>query len=125
MEINTDKLMNRKGISLGSLALGIGIGLCLGGVTALLAAPQSGAKTRAMIGDQSGKIKDRVVDMAGSTRDRVTSTAGNVRDQAMKMIGRNPSETRMASASSPKESKQQLYREEKIMESDIKKTYDL
>ena len=75
--------------SFGTLLSGFLIGGLIGATVALLAAPQSGAETRAMIGDKASEWRDRAVDMASDTRDRAGKMVSSARDQAVGVLNRS------------------------------------
>jgi gas vesicle protein len=74
--------------SVGSLLSGFLIGGLIGAAVALLAAPQSGSETRAMIGDRASELRDRATDIATDTRDRATKVIASARDQATDVINK-------------------------------------
>ena len=74
--------------SFGSLLSGFIIGGLIGAGVALLAAPQSGAETRAVIGDKASELKDKAVQTASDTRDRAGKMISSARDQASDAINR-------------------------------------
>jgi gas vesicle protein len=74
--------------SFGSLLSGFLIGGMIGAAVALLAAPQSGSETRAVIGDKASELKDRAVDVASDTRDRAAKVIATARDQATGAINK-------------------------------------
>ncbi len=74
--------------SFGSLLSGFLIGGLIGATVALMTAPQSGAETRAMIGDRANEMRDRAVNMANDTRDRATKAIASARDQATDVINK-------------------------------------
>lgn len=59
---------------------GFVIGGVAGGLVALLSAPQSGLKTRALIRDKSVEIKDRVVDRIQDTRAQAVQRVDKVKE---------------------------------------------
>jgi len=71
-----------------SLLAGIGVGILLGGVVALLIAPQTGEQTRAQIresaDDALGRLREsmeelrvKVEDLASTTRDAISGRVGD------------------------------------------------
>jgi gas vesicle protein len=74
--------------SFGSMLSGFLIGGMIGAAVALLAAPQSGADTRAMIGDKANEIRGRAADVASDTRDRATKVIASARDQANDVLNK-------------------------------------
>ena len=72
--------------SFGSLFSGFLIGGLIGAGVALLSAPQSGAETRAMLGDQANQLRDRAMEAASDTRDRAGKAISTARDQANDVI---------------------------------------
>jgi gas vesicle protein len=74
--------------SFGSMLSGFLIGGMIGAAVALLAAPQSGVETRAMIGDRANELRGRAVDVASDTRDRATKVIASARNQATDVISK-------------------------------------
>ena len=74
--------------SYGSLMSGFLIGGLIGAGVALLTAPQSGAETRAIIGDKANEMRDRAMEKASETRDKAGKTLSSARDQASDMINK-------------------------------------
>jgi gas vesicle protein len=74
--------------SFGSLLSGFLIGGMIGAAVALLAAPQSGMETRAMIGDRANELRDRATNIASDTRDRATKVIASARDQATDVVNK-------------------------------------
>lgn len=90
MAMETEYIETRRGISLGSLFLGILIGAVAGGVATLLLAPKSGPETRALLRGKAietqqmlqSRVRDvtervsRVGQCITSGGEKATSTAG-------------------------------------------------
>jgi gas vesicle protein len=74
--------------SFGSMLSGFMIGGLIGAAVVLLAAPQSGSETRAIIGDKANEYKGRAVDAAAGTRDRASKVIASARDQAAGAINK-------------------------------------
>ncbi len=74
--------------SFGSLLSGFIIGGLIGAGVALLSAPQSGAETRAMLGDEASQMRDTAMQAASDTRDRAGKMISNARDQATDVINK-------------------------------------
>jgi gas vesicle protein len=75
-----------------SFLISLMVGSLIGAGVALLMAPQSGDKTRALIRDKSIELKDKALETAESTRDRAEKTLGdvsqNTRDRANELMKR-------------------------------------
>jgi len=67
---------NKKKIS--SFLISLVMGSLIGAGVALLMAPQSGDKTRALIKDKSNELRDKALETAESTRDRAEKTLGDI-----------------------------------------------
>jgi gas vesicle protein len=71
-------------------AIGFGIGLLagavIGGVIALLYAPQSGKETRQMIREKTGNAVDAIKEKAGDVIDTVKETASEVNKKGQAVI---------------------------------------
>lgn len=59
---------------------GFVIGGVAGGLVALLNAPQSGLKTRALIRDKSAELKERAVDRVQDTRTQAVQLVDNLKE---------------------------------------------
>ena len=79
--------------SFGSMLSGFLIGGLIGAAVALLAAPQSGEETRAMIGDKANELKSRAADMAQETKDRAQKVIATARDQASEVMSKTKDKT--------------------------------
>ena len=75
-----------------TLLLGIGIGALVGTGIALLAAPQSGAQTRKLIGEKGAALKTKAASTVASTVTETRSCAnellGTVRTRATELTAR-------------------------------------
>lgn len=67
---------NKKKIS--SFLISLVMGSIIGAGVALLMAPQSGDKTRALIKDKSNELRDKALETAENTRDRAGKTLGDI-----------------------------------------------
>ena len=74
--------MDQKRKSVGSLFIGILIGSLVGASVALLAAPQSGKKTRTLILDKGTELRDRASSTVQDTRGKAGDVISKVRDRA-------------------------------------------
>ena len=83
---NREIIIKRGGF--GSLFSGFLIGGLIGAGVALLSAPQSGAETRALLGDRANQWRDRAMVAASDTRDRAGKAISTARDQANDVISR-------------------------------------
>ena len=63
-----------------SLLAGIGVGVLIGGVTALLLAPQSGNQTRTQIRETADDALNRLRDSMDDLKHRVEEVAQNARE---------------------------------------------
>lgn len=63
-----------------SLLAGIGVGVIIGGVTALLLAPQSGLQTRAQIRESADDALNRLRDSMDDLKHRVEEVAQTARE---------------------------------------------
>jgi gas vesicle protein len=82
MAADIDLVQNRTGIAVGSLLIGVLIGAVVGGVAALLLAPQSGNETQRMIRDRAMQTGQMFQDRYNTIRDRVSKTGSNMRSRA-------------------------------------------
>lgn len=73
-----------------SFGLGMLGGAVIGGVVALLYAPKSGKETRALIGEEVGKVKDVV----GEKVDTVRQTVGEKADTIKQNVGEKVTKAR-------------------------------
>jgi len=80
--------MERKGSSIGLLFIGILIGSLVGSGIALLAAPQSGEKTRLMLRDKGVELKNRASTTVQDTRVKANDMITKVRSRAEEIAGR-------------------------------------
>jgi gas vesicle protein len=80
--------MERKGNSIGVLAIGILIGSVVGTGVALLAAPQSGEKTRTMLREKGMELKTRASTTVQETRVKAEDVVSKVRSRAEELAGR-------------------------------------
>jgi len=80
--------MERKGNSIGVLAIGILIGSVVGTGVALLAAPQSGEKTRNMLREKGMELKTRASSTVQETRGKAEDVVSKVRSRAEELAGR-------------------------------------
>ena len=75
----------------GTIFFGMFIGGVIGAIVMLLAAPQSGEQTRAMIRDKGDVIKKEISSKVQDTRDRAGMLVTQVRDQGGQLAQRmNP-----------------------------------
>jgi gas vesicle protein len=79
-----------KGDGLISLLTGIGVGVVLGGVVALLLAPQSGSQTRTQLRDSVDEALTRLRDSMEELRVKVEEAAANARDAVTSRRGAAP-----------------------------------
>ena len=83
--------MGQKSNSIGILFLGVLIGSVVGTSVALLAAPQSGEKTRMMLREKGMELKNRASSTMQDTRVKAGDVVSKVRSRAEEMAGRiNP-----------------------------------
>ena len=80
--------MERKGNSIGFLFIGILIGILAGTGIALLAAPQSGEKTRGMLREKGVELKNRASTTVQETRVKAEDAVSKVRSRAEELAGR-------------------------------------
>lgn len=84
---------NKKKIS--SFIISLVIGSLIGAGVALLMAPQSGDKTRALIKDKSNELRGKALVTAENTRDRAEKTLGDLsnttRERANELMKRGQS----------------------------------
>jgi gas vesicle protein len=80
--------MNEKGSMLGGLVIGLLAGALIGAAAALLAAPQAGDQTRAMIREKGGVIRDRATTTVRDTRTRADAVLNEVRNRSQEFAGR-------------------------------------
>ncbi len=73
------------GAGMGGLFVGILIGAALGGILALLFAPQKGNETREMIRNRYGQMRDVVRGAAQDTAETAEKTAEQMRQSASEM----------------------------------------
>jgi gas vesicle protein len=66
-----DNGMNNAGNSMGTFFLGLAVGAIVGGVTALLLAPQPGTDTRTMLKDRFSRMRDMVRSRAQEAAEKV------------------------------------------------------
>jgi gas vesicle protein len=66
----------------GAFLIGFVMGTLVGGITALLLAPQSGDETRTLIHDRSIELKDKAVEKAEAARIKAEAAAADARSRA-------------------------------------------
>jgi gas vesicle protein len=76
------RVVVKKGGGFGSMFSGFILGSLIGATVALLAAPQSGEETRAMIRDRASDMRDQAMDMADQTKNKAQQMASDIKDQA-------------------------------------------
>ncbi len=109
MDKKTKRMLKGFGFFLGGLAVGAAV--------ALMIAPQSGERTRDMLSEKSGELKDKAANIAKDTRDRAQQTIGQVRNKA---------EDQLKSAKAEgNDSKKELKRKLEIMEEVNNPSYPL
>jgi gas vesicle protein len=80
--------MEQKASSIGTLAIGILIGSVVGTGVALLAAPQSGEKTRTMLREKGIELKSRASTTVQETRVKAEDVVSKVRSRAEELASR-------------------------------------
>jgi gas vesicle protein len=80
--------MVQKRNSIGVLAIGILIGSVVGTSVALLAAPQSGEKTRSMLREKGVELKSRASTTVQETRVKAEDVVSKVRTRAEELASR-------------------------------------
>ena len=73
------------GAGVGGLFMGVMIGALIGGVVALLFAPQPGAQTREMVRDRFGQFRDVFRGAASDVSDTAEKAAGQMKQAAGEM----------------------------------------
>jgi gas vesicle protein len=68
----------------GSFMLGILAGAVVGGITALLLAPKSGAETRQMIRDRAMDTRDMIAQRASDTREAIQNRVTDIKQRAIR-----------------------------------------
>ena len=82
---------DRDSSGLVALLAGIGVGVLIGGATALLLAPQSGAQTRAQIRDNADEALHKLRDSMEDLKTKVEEVAANAKDAVARRGGATPS----------------------------------
>ena len=80
--------MAQKRNSMGVLAIGILIGCVVGTSVALLAAPQSGEKTRTLLREKGVELKSRASTTVQETRVKAEDVVSKVRSRAEELASR-------------------------------------
>lgn len=80
--------MKQKGSSIGTLFIGILIGGLVGTGIALLAAPQSGERTRTILREKGSEFRDRASSTVQETRVKAEDVMTKVRSRAEELTNR-------------------------------------
>jgi len=99
--------------SVGAWINGLMLGMLVGAVTALLYTPRSGPENREMLGEKTSQIRERAIEIVDDTRSR----ASHVIERARGQLERGSEMMR--------EHNKELREENRIMEDQMRKTYDL
>jgi gas vesicle protein len=85
--------MDNRNRKFGSFLISLTIGSLVGAGVALLMAPQSGEKTRAVIRDKSIELKDKALETAENTRERagkrLDEISQSTRERANELLRRS------------------------------------
>ena len=75
-----------EGKTLAGFGIGLIAGAIIGGVIALLYAPQSGKKTRQLIKDKATEVVDTVKEETGEVKDKVTKFVDEVKEETSGVV---------------------------------------
>ncbi len=109
---------NGGGFNFGTMMIGMLIGAALGAGTALLTAPQSGQRTRNMIGDKASQLKDQAMNATENVRSQAMNVVQTAKDKAQSTV-QNVRQT------NPNPSNRELVEEVDIMENTRNRDFPL
>ncbi len=82
MATEFDYLQSKRGLSVGSLLIGVLIGAVAGGVAAMLLTPKSGKETRAMLRGKAVQTQQMMQERFANVKERIGKVRENMRARA-------------------------------------------